>query len=103
MPSAGPSPKRTAPTLILTLPDNGPRIGAAIAAETQTQTQTGTDVEIRHADDLDDAVAAAYEWARPPGGVVLLSPAAPSFGRFADYEDRARAFAAAAARCGTLS
>ena len=31
-----------------------------------------------------------------PDGVVLLSPAAPSFGRFQDYRDRAEAFARAA-------
>ncbi|HEX6420624.1 MAG TPA: UDP-N-acetylmuramoyl-L-alanine--D-glutamate ligase [Acidimicrobiales bacterium] len=46
---------------------------------------------------LDDAVAAALRWARP-GGVVLLSPAAPSFDRFRDYRERAAAFAAAMAR-----
>jgi UDP-N-acetylmuramoylalanine-D-glutamate ligase len=34
---------------------------------------------------------------------VLLSPAAPSFGRFADYRERATAFAQAAARYGTFS
>jgi UDP-N-acetylmuramoylalanine--D-glutamate ligase len=39
-------------------------------------------------------VNAGYEWARPDG-IVLLSPAAPSFGRFRDYRDRAEAFAAA--------
>ena len=44
--------------------------------------------------DLDDAVAAGFEWARPDG-VVLLSPAAPSFGRFRDYRDRGEAFARA--------
>jgi UDP-N-acetylmuramoylalanine--D-glutamate ligase len=51
---------------------------------------------------LNEAVATACEWASG-GGVVLLSPAAPSFGRFADYKERARAFAEAATRCGTLT
>ena len=41
-------------------------------------------------------------WAQA-GGVVLLSPAAPSFGRFADYRERSAAFAKAASRHGTLS
>ncbi len=48
------------------------------------------------------AVKAAFGWAAA-GAVVLLSPAAPSFGRFADYRERSAAFAAAAARCGPLS
>ena len=38
------------------------------------------------------AVEAAFGWATA-GGVVLLSPAAPSFGRFADYRERSAAFA----------
>ena len=44
--------------------------------------------------DLDDAVAAGFEWAKPEG-VVLLSPAAPSFGHFRDYRDRGETFARA--------
>jgi UDP-N-acetylmuramoylalanine-D-glutamate ligase len=44
--------------------------------------------------DLDEAVGRAFAWARPDG-IVLLSPAAPSFGRFRDYRDRGDHFAAA--------
>jgi UDP-N-acetylmuramoyl-L-alanine---L-glutamate ligase len=82
-------------TLVVTMPDNGPRIGAAVRSETAA-------VEVRDAVDLAAAVEVAYDWA-PDGAVVLLSPAAPSFGRFGDYAERAAAFFAAAARCGTLS
>jgi UDP-N-acetylmuramoyl-L-alanine---L-glutamate ligase len=77
---------RKAPTLVLTLPDSGPRIRAAIE---QAGAQPATDCQ-----DLDAAVTAGYQWARPDG-IVLLSPAAPSFGRFRDYRDRAQAFATA--------
>ncbi len=87
--------RRTEPTLVVTMPDNGPRIGDAI------RQVVGTRVEVVDAGGLRDAVAAACGWARE-GGVVLLSPAAPSFGRFADYRERARAFSDAAAECGTL-
>ncbi|HVB90998.1 MAG TPA: UDP-N-acetylmuramoyl-L-alanine--D-glutamate ligase [Acidimicrobiales bacterium] len=88
--------QRMQPTLVVTMPDNGPRIGHAI------RQVAGDQVEMVDADDLADAVAIAFAWAES-GGVVLLSPAAPSFGRYHDYRDRARAFAEAAARCGTLS
>jgi UDP-N-acetylmuramoyl-L-alanine---L-glutamate ligase len=86
---------RQFPTLVVTMPDNGPRIGDAI------REVAGDRVEVTDAAGLHDAVTLAYAWARD-GGVVLLSPAAPSFGRFADYRARARAFSEAAARCGTL-
>ena len=79
----------------MTLPDNGPRIGEAIRGI------SGDRIEVIDATDLDEAVVTAFAWSKPEG-VVLLSPAAPSFGRFADYRDRARAFAQAAARLGEL-
>src|SRR5262249_25823649 len=44
------------------------------------------------------AVGRGFGWARPDG-VVLLSPAAPSFGRYRDYADRGEAFARAMAGC----
>jgi UDP-N-acetylmuramoylalanine--D-glutamate ligase len=87
---------RTAPTLVVTMPDNGPRIGSAVRAVSDGR------VQVVDADGLEAAVDTAYAWAKP-GGVVLLSPAAPSFGRFGDYRERSAAFAEAAARYGTLS
>ena len=42
-----------------------------------------------------DAVAYARQ-VTPPGGVVLLSPAAPSYGQYRDYIERGRDFAAKA-------
>jgi UDP-N-acetylmuramoylalanine--D-glutamate ligase len=41
---------------------------------------------------LGDAVASARE-ITPEGGVILLSPGAPSFDQFRDYAERGRAFA----------
>lgn len=90
---------RTGPTLVVTMPDNGPRIGEAVRAVGDGR------VDVVDRDGLDDAVDAAYAWTRAAGdsGVVLLSPAAPSFGRFGDYRERSAAFAAAAARQGPLT
>jgi UDP-N-acetylmuramoylalanine--D-glutamate ligase len=87
---------RTAPTLVVTMPDNGPRIGQAV------RDAAGQRVEVRDTASLGEAVEAAFEWA-PDGGVVLLSPAAPSFGQFSDYRERSAAFAEAAGRLGLLS
>jgi UDP-N-acetylmuramoylalanine--D-glutamate ligase len=84
--------RRVEPTSVLTLPDSGPRISAAFAA-TAAAAAGGFD-GVRDCGDLDAAVAAAFAWARPDG-IVLLSPAAPSFGRFRDYRDRGDHFAAA--------
>lgn len=73
--------------LVLTLPDNGPRIAETIRA-------TAPAVAVRECGDLAEAVRAAHAFAAPDG-VVLLSPAAPSFGVFRDYAERAAVFTAA--------
>lgn len=72
--------------LVLTMPDNGPRIAAAINARADAP-------QVIDTDGIEAATRAGFEWAEPDG-VVLLSPAAPSFGRYADYRARAEAFAA---------
>jgi UDP-N-acetylmuramoylalanine-D-glutamate ligase len=86
---------RESPTYVLTLPDSGQRISAAFAA---TGTRVGAFTGVTDCRDLETAVAAAFAWARPDG-IVLLSPAAPSFGQFRDYRDRAEAFARAMRAC----
>jgi UDP-N-acetylmuramoylalanine--D-glutamate ligase len=78
---------------VFTLPPSGPRIHDAIAHGPAPAP------EVTDCADLDAATAAAFAWARPDG-VVLLSPAAPSFGQFRDYRERAAAFAGAMGRCG---
>jgi len=90
---------RQTPTLVLALPDSGPRISAAFAAcpaasPAADAATAATFAGVRNCPDLEVAVAAGFEWARP-GGIVLLSPAAPSFGHFRDYRDRGDQFAAA--------
>jgi UDP-N-acetylmuramoyl-L-alanine---L-glutamate ligase len=98
--AAGLAP-RQAPTLVLTLPDSGPRIEAAIAAlagHDDGSAAGNGGLTVRPCADLDSAVRAGYEWARPDG-IVLLSPAAPSFGVFRNYRDRGDAFARAMRAC----
>jgi UDP-N-acetylmuramoylalanine-D-glutamate ligase len=82
--------RRVEHTSVWTLPDSGPRISAAFA-------QTSATTEVSDCRDLDEATARAHRWARPDG-VVLLSPAAPSFGQFRDYQDRAEHFVRAIPR-----
>jgi UDP-N-acetylmuramoyl-L-alanine---L-glutamate ligase len=83
---------RNAPTLVLTLPDSGSRIRAEI--ERSVPAAPAQLAGVADCPDLEAAVTAGFRWARPDG-LVLLSPAAPSFGRFRDYHDRSEAFARA--------
>lgn len=59
-------------------------------------------LEVVECDDLGEATRRGHAWASPDG-VVLLSPAAPSFDRFRDYRERAEAFAAAVDRVRTTA
>jgi len=82
---------RAAPTLALTIPESGHRIRAQVEQAAGTS-KSRAFAGARDCPDLEAAVAAGFGWAQPDG-VVLLSPAAPSFGRFRDYRDRSDAFA----------
>jgi UDP-N-acetylmuramoylalanine--D-glutamate ligase len=74
---------------MVTMPTNGTDIHRQVAAA-----EPGPSVEVVDAPSLADAVQIAADWAEPDG-VVLLSPAAPSFDAYRDYQDRGRAFVAA--------
>jgi UDP-N-acetylmuramoylalanine--D-glutamate ligase len=79
---------RDTPTLVLAVPDSGPRIQAAIEAAGPGK------VEVAACAGLAAAVERGFRWA-VPDGVVLLSPAAPSFDHYRNYRDRGDAFARA--------
>ncbi|QDA57993.1 UDP-N-acetylmuramoyl-L-alanine--D-glutamate ligase [Thermomonas aquatica] len=75
------------PRAIVTMGQNGPRIHALLEPVAAT-----TGFALRAANDLADAMDQARA-ALPDGGVVLLSPGAPSFGAYKDYVARGRHFA----------
>lgn len=87
---------RERPLLMITVPTNGPDIHARVAA-----TGTGPAVSIEDAESLEVAVRRAADWAAPDG-VVLLSPAAPSFDLFRDYRARGEAFVQAMTAYGGI-
>ncbi len=74
------------PKAIIAMGQNGPRIAERLRAVADPG------FALSEAADLPDAVVKARA-ALPDGGVVLLSPGAPSFGAYADYVARGRHFA----------
>jgi UDP-N-acetylmuramoyl-L-alanine---L-glutamate ligase len=80
---------RSAATTLVLLPETGPLIGAAAASQGFAEDRMSTAGDMREATQLAARLAAA-------GGVVLLSPAAPSFSQYANFEQRGDDFAACA-------
>jgi UDP-N-acetylmuramoylalanine--D-glutamate ligase len=80
---------RAAVTLVVTLPDNGAQIGALVRS-------LRSRVGVLDASSVDEAVRLAIGWLGDDG-IVLLSPAAPSFSQFTSWKERSDAFAAAVA------
>ncbi len=74
------------PYAIITIPDNGPKIFACLK-------KSGIEPEggLHQSSQLAEAVALAQRLV-PEKGCILLSPGAPSFPRFRDYEERGNQF-----------
>lgn len=79
------SMQRHAPHAIVAQGANGPRIARALR-------EAGVETIVEEVGDLAAAVTCARALT-PAGGVVLLSPGAPSFDQFHDYAERGRRFA----------
>ena len=73
---------------VICLGDSGTRIQKILH-------QNSPSTQVFLSQSMEDAVARAQE-ITPKGGIVLLSPAAPSFGMFRDYRERGQAFVRAA-------
>lgn len=81
--------QRTEPTWVVGVPQSGERIVAAIG-DACTKV-ANANVHTSFVSDFDEAVG-ALDALVPEGGVILLSPAAPSFGRFRNYQERSARF-----------
>ncbi len=85
-----------APHALVALPDSGARVLEALASG-----GVAPPGGLHEAADMTEAVSRALALT-PAGGAVLLSPGAPSFPRYADYRERAAAFADAAKALGEM-
>jgi UDP-N-acetylmuramoylalanine--D-glutamate ligase len=79
------------PAALVAMGQNGARIHAQLEEALARQATTPRP-PLKLVETLDDAVATARRLV-PAGGVVLLSPGAPSFDQYRDYAERGRAFA----------
>ncbi len=79
---------RPGETALCTLPDNGHRIHKQIV-------EGGWGGVVKDFEEIDECVAWAAQWVGEEG-VVLLSPAAPSYGRYRNYQHRGEMFLSAA-------
>ena len=70
----------------MTVPDTGARLAADVRREA-----AGVPVPVTETASLEEAVASAIA-TTPTGGVVLLSPGAPSYNRFRDFEELAATY-----------
>jgi UDP-N-acetylmuramoylalanine--D-glutamate ligase len=77
---------------VICLGDSGRRIYAQLVALSR---RSDIACSVREASSMAEAVSQAKQ-VTPAGGVVLLSPAAPSYGYYRDYIERGRDFAAEA-------
>jgi len=85
--------KRQQPTTLITLPETGGRLADAARAHGHAEGRMST------AGDMRDATNQAAALAKP-GSVVLLSPAAPSYNAYTNFEERGDDFAALARLVG---
>ncbi len=76
----------------ITMGDNGAEIFATLR---DWREEGGGAWHLLQGGTLEEALALARQHT-PAGGVILLSPAAPSYGQFADFAERGRAFGRAA-------
>lgn len=75
---------------VITMPDNGPRIAETIRKALDDTAESK--LLLQEAEDLKGAVSIAKK-ITPAGGVILLSPGAPSYGRFKNFSERGNTFA----------